>query len=167
MHIGAGFGALGKAGFVGGVVGVGGRGQRFTPHGARQVTQHDAEGVAVADQVMGGQQQHAMLVGQAQQVSTKEGTLAQVEGGSDHLLAPVGQAPVAGGLVLHAQIHHVEDEGSGVGGLDQHLGAVVAEDGAQGLMGLVHGLAGALKTGDGSIVERAAQVQLDGFVVGQ
>ena len=34
-------------------------------------------------------------------------------------------------------------------------------------MGLVHGLAGALKTGDGSIVERAAQVQLDGFVVGQ
>ena len=167
MHIGAGFGALGKAGFVGGVVGVGGRGQRFASHGTRQVTQHDAEGVAVADQVMGSQQQHAMLVGQTQQVSTKERTLAQVEGGSDHLLTPVGQAPVAGGLVLHAQIHHVEDEGSGVGGLDQHLGAVVAEDGAQGLMGLVHGLAGALKTGDGSIVERAAQVQLDGFVVGQ
>ena len=40
-------------------------------------------------------------------------------------------------------------------------------DGAQGLMGLVHGLAGALQPGDGSIVERAAQVQLDGFVVGQ
>ena len=34
-------------------------------------------------------------------------------------------------------------------------------------MGLVHGLTGALKSGDGSIVERAAQVQLDGFVVGQ
>ena len=116
---------------------------------------------------MGGQQQHAMLVGQTQQVSTKERTLAQVEGGGDHLLTPVGQAPVAGGLVLHAQIHHVEDEGCGVGGLDQHFGAVVTEDGAQGLMGLVHGLAGALKSGDGSIVERAAQVQLDGFVVGQ
>ena len=116
---------------------------------------------------MGGQQQHAMLVGQTQQVSAKERAFAQVEGGGDHLLAPVGQAPVAGGFVLHAQIHHIEDERSCVGGLHQHFGAVVAEDGAQGLMGLVHGLAGALKTGDGSIVERAAQVQLDGFVVGQ
>ena len=96
MHVGIRFGTAGKAGFVGGVVGVGRRGQRFASHGARQVTQHDAEGVAVADQVVGGQQQHAMLFGQAQQVSTKERTLAQVEGGGDHLLAPVGQAPVAG-----------------------------------------------------------------------
>ena len=167
MHVGACFGALGKAGFVSGVVGVGGRGQRLAPHGTRQVTQHDAEGVAIADQVVGGQQQHAMLVGQAQQVSAKERTLAQVEGGGDHLLTPVGQAPVAGGLVLHAKIHHIEDEGSSVGGLDQHLGAVVTEDGTQGLVGLVNSLAGALQPGDGSIVERAAQVQLDGFVVGQ
>ena len=54
-----------------------------------------------------------------------------------------------------------------VGGLHQHFGAVVAEDGTQGLVGPVNGLAGALQSGDGGIVERAAQVQLDGFVVGQ
>ena len=167
MHVGAGFGAVGKAGFVSSVVGVGGRGQGLTPHGARQVTQDDAEGVTVTDQVVGSQQQHTVLLGQAQQVGTKERALAQVEGGGDHLLAPVGQAPVAGGFVLHAQIHHVEDERGRIGRLYQHFRAIVAEDGTQGLVGMVHGLAGALKTGDGSIVERAAQVQLDGFVVGQ
>ena len=167
LHVGTGIGRAGELVLVVGVVGVGRGRQRLAPEGAGQITQHEAERIAVTDQVVGRQQQHAVVIGHAQQVGPKERTFPQIEGFAHHLLAPVGQPAGAGGGILAAQVGHLEDQGGGTDRLHQHFRAVVAEHGPQCLVGREDGTTGLPQAGDGGIIQRPLQAQLDGLVVGE
>ncbi len=133
------------------------------------LTDEDVHGPAVGDDVVHGQHQHVLALGQLQQQHAHQRSAAQVERALDFDEDAALHLGILGGVRDGGQVHHRQGQDDvrgnaldrhGVGGVEGGAQALMAEDGrVEGLPQGVH-VQRALEPEDGRhVVERAVRLQ--------